>query len=99
MFENGTARAEDVNQKLAMLILFGVSPMGPKWPAQARGNVLPLFLLPSPPTLLGSPSSEGPEVGAEPSAVSLRMAFSFDPGPGTEEAFHTRPVNEQMNEY
>ena len=84
VFENGAARAEDVNQNLGMLILLGVSPMGPKWPAQARGSSLPLFLLPSPPTLLGSPSSKGPEVGAEPSAGSLRVAFSFDPGPGTE---------------
>ena len=78
-------------------------PNGPQGLVQTGGSELLLllfsllFLLHFPPILMGSPSSKDPGLGAETSANSLRVAFLFDPEPGTESALGSRMGNGQMN--
>lgn len=74
-------------------------PRGPRGLVQTGGSclMLPRFLLFFPLVLMSSPSNKEPELGAETSANSLRLAFLFDPEPGTELALGGRMGNGQMN--
>lgn len=74
-------------------------PSGPQGLVQTGGSslLLLLFSLHFPPILMSSPSSKEPGLGAETSANSLRVAFLFDPEPGTESALGSRMGNGQMN--